>query len=78
MLGFRHIAHAQGKADILVNRHVGVERVSLKHHRHIAVFGVHIVHQLAIHPDLALARILQTGNHTHGRGLATTGRAQQH
>ena len=37
--GLGHFSQLQAEANILTHRHVGVQRVALEHHRHIAVPG---------------------------------------
>ena len=73
----RHAAHPEREADVLVDRHVRVERIALKHHGDVAVAGVDIVHQLAVHDDVAFRRIFEAGDHPHRRGLAAARRAEK-
>ena len=39
LLGLVHLRHPQGKADVLADRHVRIERVGLEHHRQAALGG---------------------------------------
>ena len=57
MVRLGHPAHPQRKADILVNRHVGVKRIALKHHRHVTVAGIDFGHYFVADDDLAFGRM---------------------
>ena len=64
MVGLWCAAHAQGKTDVLLNRHVGIERISLEHH-------VHVTNHLAFDLDLFGDEFLKTRDRPQGRGLAS-------
>ena len=67
----------QGEGDVLIDGHVGVQGVALEHHGDVAVLGGHIVDDLAVDEQLALADLLQTGHHAQCGGLAAAGGADQ-
>ena len=52
-LGLRQLHHPQRKADVLVDRHVRVERVGLEHHGDVAVLGIDVVDHAVAYPELA-------------------------
>ena len=57
---------------------MGVQGVGLEDHGDVAVLGGHVVHDLAVDEQLALADLLQAGHHAQGGGLAAAGGADQH
>ena len=76
-LGFVHLAQLQGEGHVLIDRHMGIQGVALEDHGDVAVLGLHVVHQLAVDVQLALADLLQAGDHPQGGGLAAAGGADQ-
>jgi hypothetical protein len=76
-LGRRLPAQREREREVLVHRHVRVERVALEHHGDVAsrVRGVGDVARPDV--DAARARLLQPGNDPQGRGLAAPGRTDQ-
>jgi hypothetical protein len=78
VLGGRHPADAERKADVLVDAHVRVESVGLEHHRDVAVLRLEVVDHLVAEPDLAVGDVLEPGDHPHRRGLAAARGAEEH
>src|SRR5947209_10649524 len=80
----RHLAMAQRVVDVLAHRHVRPDRVGLEHHADIARTRRHVHATLrrrdfiAADRDRAGGRLLQAGNAAQRRGLAATGRPEQH
>ena len=56
---------------------MGIEGVVLEDHGDIPVLGGHIVHHPVADEKLAVADILQAGNHPQGGGFAAAGRTHQ-
>jgi hypothetical protein len=56
---------------------MGVERVALEHHRHVAPGGVDVVDHLVADEQLAVGDVLQPGDHPQGGGLAAARGPQQ-
>ena len=77
MIGLGYTAHPQRKADVFIDRHIGVKRIALKHHGDIAVARIHLGHHFGADDHFTLGRCFQPGDHPHGGGLATTRRAKQ-
>jgi hypothetical protein len=57
-----YLAHLQRKGDVPPNRHVRVEGVVLKHHRHISLAGWPIVHEPIAEEHAATRRVIETGD----------------
>src|SRR4051794_22963573 len=55
-----------------------VERIALEHHGHVPVAGWNPVHHALADPYLALADVLQAGDHAQCGGLSAPGRPDQH
>src|SRR5271165_1479066 len=55
-----------------------VERVILKHHGDVAVFGRDVVDPPATDVEVALGNLLESGDHAQRRALATARRSYQH
>ncbi len=70
-------AASQREADVLRDRHVRVERVVLEHHRHVAVARLQVVDDTLADPDLALADLLEAGDHAQRRRLAAARRPDE-
>ena len=56
----------------------GIEGEELEHEGDVAVAGFKLLHRLAIDEDVARVDILQPGNGAQRRGLAATGRPEEH
>ena len=56
---------------------MGIERVVLEHHGHIAVARAHVVHHLAADLDGPLLHLFQTGDAAQQRALAAARRPDQ-
>ena len=69
--------HPQAEAQVLLDRHVRIERVGLEHHGDAAVGRLDIVHHLAADGDLAAADVLQPGDHPEQRRLSAARRADE-
>ena len=67
----------EGEGHIIINSHVGIERVVLEDHGDVAVLRGDVVHELAVDVQLALGDLLQTGDHAERCGFAAAGRADE-
>lgn len=67
---------AQWEGDVVVNRHVGIEGVTLKDHRDAAHPRRQHRDILPADPDRPAAGQLQAGDHAHQRRFATAGWAE--
>ncbi len=74
-LGRAHGLEPEG--EVLADRHVRIERVRLEDHREAALGGVDLVDQLAVDEDLAVAHLLEPGDHPQQGRLAAAGRADE-
>ena len=77
-LRLRDLAHLHAEGDVLLHRHVRIERVGLEHHGDVALARVQVVDAPAADADLALGHGIQPGDHVEQRGLAAAGGADQH
>ena len=77
-LAARQLAHAQPEGNVIIDRHMGVERVVLENHRDIAVFRLHLVHAPLADEKLACGDLLQPRDHAQRRGFTAAGRTDQH
>src|SRR5205823_6426424 len=76
-LGFDDALVAEPKGKIVVNAHVLVERVILEHHGDVAIARRQVAYHFAADENLTAADVLESGNHSQRRGLATAGWANQ-
>ena len=74
----RRLAQLEREAEILCDRHVGIERVGLEDHRDVPVLRVDPRDVVLADDDLAGRDLLQPGDHPKRRGLAAARRADQH
>ncbi|KMS65203.1 hypothetical protein BVRB_038370, partial [Beta vulgaris subsp. vulgaris] len=75
-LGFRRLGELQAKGHVVVNRHMRIERIGLKHHGDAALRGRNVVDDLPPNRDFAARDRLQSGDHPQ-RGLAAAGRSNE-
>ena len=73
-----HASHLQGEGDVLAHREVGVERVVLEHHRHVALGGGETGDVTLANVDLTLGRFVEPGDAAQRRCLAAARRPEQH
>ena len=69
---------AQSEGDVLEHAHVRIERVALEHHRHVPLPSAEIVHHVVADADLAVADLLEPGNHAQCRRLPAARRSDEH
>ena len=73
----RHAAHLEAELDVPAHAEVGEECEALPHHGRVALPGLALVDPLAAEPHLALARLLEAGDHAQRRGLAAARRPHE-
>ena len=71
MLDLERVAHVVAHAEMRI------ERVLLEDERDIAILRLQPDDALAVDPDVAVIRLLETGEHPQRRRLAATARAEQ-
>jgi hypothetical protein len=76
-LALGHLLVAQAESEIVVDAHVLIERVILKHHGDIAVARRQMVDHAIADADLTARDVLEAGDHAQGRRLAAARRADQ-
>src|SRR5215470_13819015 len=76
-LRLRRLALLQAERQVLLHRHVRVERVVLEHHRDVAVLGRQVVHHAPADRDRPRGDLLQARDRAQRGGLATAGRTDQ-
>ncbi|TPW03287.1 MAG: phenol hydroxylase, partial [bacterium] len=77
-LVLRQLPELQAKGHVVVDRHVGIERVGLEDHGDVPVFRRHVVDHPSADPDGAARDYLQAGHHAQERRLAAARWADQH
>ncbi len=73
----RRPTHGETERHVLVDGHVRIERVALEHHRDVAIFGWHVVHDAAGDEDVAPGRALEARDHPEGGRLAAPRRPDE-
>ena len=76
-VGLGVAGHAQAEAQILLDRHVRIERIGLEHHGDAALGRLDIVDDLAADRDLAVGDVLEPGDHPQQRRLSAARRADE-
>ncbi len=69
-LGLGRLAQLEAKGHVVIDRHVGIERIALEHHGDVSILGGHIVHHAVTDADDALGDLLQAGEHAQAGGFA--------
>ena len=76
-LGLRRPLVAQAEREVVVHRHVRVERVRLEDHRDVASAGREVVDDALADEDPPVRQLLQAGEHPQRGRLAATGWADE-
>ena len=71
------LAQLQAEGHVIINRHMGIQRVVLEYHGDVAILGRDVVYQFVADVQLALGDFFQAGNHAQGGGLTAAGGADQ-
>ena len=74
----RGLPHLEPVGEVLGHGEVGVQSVVLEHHRDVTVTGSEPGDLAVADPDLAVADLLESGEHAKQRRLAAAGRADEH
>ena len=77
-LVLRQLGQLQREADVLLDRHVRVERVVLEHHGDVALLGRQVVDDPVADAELTRRDGLEARDHAQGRRLAAARRADEH
>ena len=72
-----HATHAQGESDIITNVQMRKQCVGLEHHRGAPLDRREADDVVTANQNLAVGRILMTGDHAQDRCLAAAGGAQE-
>ena len=75
--GLGHADVFQAKAEILAHRHVGIERIRLKHHGNATIGSGRLDNARVVNPYVAVGDILQAGDQAQERRLPATGWADE-
>ena len=67
----------EAEPEIFGNVHVRIKGVGLEHHRHAAGRGDQVIAAGTVEMDLAVAHLLEPGDHAEEGRLATAGRADE-
>src|SRR5262249_10810747 len=76
-VGAVEFPHLQAKGHVVVDAHMRVERVVLKHHRDVAIHWRQVVDDLVVDHDAAGGDRFETGHHSQCRRLAAAGGADE-
>ena len=77
-LVLRHPRGFEPERKVLVDCHMRIERVRLKHHRDLALRRRDLVHALAIDAQFATGDLFKARDHAQQRRLATAGGTDEH
>ena len=77
-LGLGRPRRFEAEGEVLVHRHMRVERIGLEHHGDAALGRRHLVHALAVDHQVAAGDRLEPGDHAQQGGLAAARRADEH
>src|SRR4051812_40777468 len=77
-LRLRRLAPPEREGEVVVDRHLRVQRVVLEHHRDVALARGDAVDHPLPDADLALGHGLEAGQHAQRRGLARAGGPDEH
>ena len=76
--GLVEFPHLQAERHVVVDAHMRIERIILKHHRDVAIHRRQIVDHLIVDQDAPRGDAFEPGHHAQRRGLAAAGRTDQH
>jgi hypothetical protein len=72
-----HACEREREGQILAHRHVRIERIALKDHRHVAIACIDLVRALAVDANLAAARRVEPDDEVQERRLPAARRAHE-
>ena len=75
---FGQLGQHQRERHVVAHRHVGIERIVLKHHSDVALFRLNVIDNLVTNRDGAIRNFFKTRNHAQQSGLATPRWTHQH
>src|SRR6266853_1497723 len=76
--GLRMVAIDQPERHVLVDCHVGIERVILKHHRDVAVLRLQLVHDAVVDRDRARGDFFEARDHPQEGCFPAARRTDEH
>ena len=74
----RQLALFQPESHVVVDGHMRVEGIGLEHHGHATLRRRNVIHPHIADIDIPAGDFLEPGDHPQQRGLAATGRADEH
>ena len=74
----RQLAELQPEREVLLDRHVRIQRVVLEDHRDVSLFRREVVHDLVVDAELSVRDLLEARNHPQSGRLAAARRADHH
>ena len=74
----RCFSGTKAERNVVKHRHIRVERIVLKHHGDVSVFGRHIVHSLSRYRNTSSVCVFQSSNGSEQGAFAATGLTHQH
>jgi hypothetical protein len=77
-LGLRQLSQVQREREVLAHAHVRVERIVLKDHGNVTVFGRHVVHESVADVQVSCRDRLESSDHAQCRALPAPRRSDQH
>lgn len=69
--------YCEGNSDVVESRHMRIKRVTLKHHRQLALMRAQVVHRCAVHADRTCRLAFQAGDDAHECRLAAARRSNE-
>ncbi len=71
-------AQLEAKGHVVIDTHMGIQRIALEHHGDVAIFGRHVVHNAVADLDRPGSDLFQAGQQAQGGGLAAAGGSNQY
>src|SRR5262249_33398056 len=72
-----HLVELEAEREVVLDRHMRIERVALENHRDVPFLRRQVVDDAVADPELAVGDLLQPGDHAKRRRLAATRRADE-
>ena len=72
------LAELERKGKVIIDGHVGIQRVVLENHRYIAVLRRYVVHKSAVDVKLAVRDLFKACDHSESGGFSASGGTHQH
>ena len=67
----------QAKCNIVKDRHLRIQSVTLEYHRHLSLSGAPLIGSVPVDQEIAVGNVLKACDHSKRRGFTASGRSDE-